>query len=217
MQPIHFVHKHDPDLRLTVALPTGQAGEDAIADYGDAIAANNQYHASYELTRVCAVEPIGAELAELLRNWSGVATAAARAIYDALDFDSPKLLDPRAVAADYETHKATPGMPSLMQIEQWIRQYPRKGPPGEGQFGIAVFDFGAVPYRAPEPTEWFAVESMRKAGKGYATMRSFVQSCTLANVADVLERNKANPLIVLVLGRFIRNAAGEDFAKRMGE
>lgn len=217
MKPIQFIHEHDDSLKLSLSLPPGQAGEDAIADYVDAISAGNKYQASYELTRVCAKEPIGAEFADLLRVWSGVALVAADAIYGELDFKIPELLDPREVVANYDKHAKTKGMPSVIAIEQWIRQYPRKGPPGKAQFGIAIFEFGAVPYRAPEPTEWFTVEALRKAGKGYAVLRSFVQACTLDGVEDILQRNKSNPLIVPTLGRFIRNAAGEDFAKRMGE
>jgi hypothetical protein len=217
MKPITFIHRHDSDLKITVALPAGQAGEDAIAEYVDAISAGNKYQAAYDLTRLCAVEPTGEALSNLLRIWSGACLTAAQAVYDALDFDLPKLLDPREVVANYEKHQVTKGMPSRESIEQWIRQYPRKGPPGEAQFGLAIFDWGVVPYRAPEPTEWFAVEPIRKAGKGYAVLRSFVQSCVLADVESILERNKSNPLIVPTIGRFIRNAAGEDFAQRMGE
>ena len=217
MKPIAYTHRYDSDLKLTVALPPGQAGEDAVSEYVDAIAAGNHYQAAYDLTRACAIDPIGAALSDLLRSWSGVALTASKAIYDALDFDIPPFLDPREVVANYDKHRDTVGMPSQTAIEQWIRMYPRKGPAGQAQFNIVVFAWGAVPYRSPEPTEWFAAEPLRKAGKQYALTRSFVQSCVLADVEDILARNKNSPLIVPVLGRYIREAAGEAFAERMGE
>ena len=217
MKPITFVHTHDPDLKLTVALPAGQKGEDAYADWCNARARGQEYQAAYELTRVCAVEPTEVALSDLLRVWSGVATQAADAIIVESQDADPKLLDPRAVVANYDNYKNVVGMLALSTIEQWIRQYPRKGPPGEAQFGLAKFDWGVVPYRAPEPTEWFAVEKMRTQKLNYQVLRSFVQSCVLSDVAPILERGKSKPGLIVSLGAIIRNAAGEEFAKRMGE
>jgi hypothetical protein len=146
-----------------------------------------------------------------------VATRAADAIIVESQDADPKLLDPRAVVADYDNYKNAVGMPTLLTIEQWTRQYPRKGPPGEAQFGLAQFDWGVVAYRAPEPTEWFAVEKMRAAKLNYQVLRSFVQSCVLSDVASILERGKSKPGLIVSLGAVIRGAAGEEFAKRMGE
>jgi hypothetical protein len=217
MKPITFSHKYDPDLKITVALPAGQAGEDAYADWCNARARGQEYQAAYDLTRACAVEPTDAALSDLLRVWSGVATRAADAIIVESQDSDAELLDPREVVANYDKHKDAVGMPALATIEQWIRQYPRKGPPGEAQCGLAKFDWGVVPYRSPEPTEWFAVEQMRAAKLNYQVLRSFVQSCVLSDVAPILERGKSKPGLIVSLGAIIRGAAGEEFAKRMGE
>jgi hypothetical protein len=217
MKPITFIHTHDPDIKITVTLPAGQAGEDAYADWCNARARGQEYQAAYELTRACAVDPMGAALSDLLRVWSGAATRAADAIIVESQDSDPELLDPRDVVAHYDKHKDTIGMPTLSTIEQWIRQYPRKGPPGEAQFGLAKFDWSVVPFRAPEPTEWFAVEQMRAQKMNYQVLRSFVQACVLSDVAPILERGKSKPGLIVSLGAIIRGAAGEEFAKRMGE
>jgi hypothetical protein len=44
-----------------------------------------------------------------------------------------------------------------------------------------------------------------------------VQSCVLSDVAPILERGKSKPGLIVSLGAIIRGAAGEEFAKRMGE
>lgn len=217
MKPITLSHQYDPDLKLTLALPSGQACEDAYAEWCNARARGAQYQSDYDFTRACAIEPKGNALAELIKAWSGVVVVGADAMINEAQPEDPKLLDPRHVVANYGDFANVVGMPQLATVEQWIRTYPRKGPPGQAQFGLAQFDFGVIPFRAPEPTEWFAVESDRKALRNYQVLRSFVASCVLSDAAAVLERAKTQPGIITTLGAIIRNAAGEEFAKRMGE
>ncbi len=222
MKPIKLSHEYDPDMTITLALPSGQAGEDAFAEFVNTRARGNMYQADYDLVRACAVEPKDAALSELLRCWSGVANAGARAIEEALQVTDLELLDPRECVAKWraELDKDPAFVPpfSLASVERWIKEHPRKGPPGYAQCGIAKFDFGHVAYRSAEPTEWFAVETMRSAGKAYQVLHSFVRSCVLSdNLADVLDRAKLQPGIIMILGGLIRGAAGEEFTKRMGE
>jgi len=222
MKPIKLSHEHDPDMTITLALPNGQAGEDAFAEFINSRSRGARYQADYDLVRACAVEPKDAALSELLRCWSGVANAGARAIEEALQVTDLELLDPRECrekwgAAWNDDHSFAPPF-SLATLERWIKEHPRKGPPGYAQCAIAKFDFGYVAYRSAEPTEWFAVESMRNAGKAYQVLHSLVRSCVLSdNLADVLERAKSQPGIIMILGGLIRGAAGEEFTKRMGE
>jgi hypothetical protein len=222
MKPIILVHESDPDFKLTISLPNGQAGEDAFAEFVNGHARGAKYQADYDFTRACAVEPKDVELAELLRCWSGVVRNAAQAIDDAVAVKDLELIDPRGAVAKWQA--AIEKDPSFVfpytpaMVEQWLRTYPRKGPPGYAQLGFAKFDFGLVAYRAVEPTEWFSVETMRNAGQAYQAFHSLVRSCVLSdNLADVLERAKTRPGIILILGRLIRGAAGEEFVKRMGE
>lgn len=222
MKPIKLSHEHDPDMTITLALPNGQAGEDAFAEFVNTRARGAKYQADYDFVRACAVEPKDIALSELLRCWSGVASFGARAIEEALQVTDLELLDPREAVAQWRAELDKDpafALPfSLATVERWIKEHPRKGPPGYAQCGIAKFDFGYVAYRAAEPTEWFAVESMRSAGKAYQVLHSFVRSCVLSdNLADVLDRAKSQPGIVMILGGLIRGAAGEEFTKRMGE
>lgn len=222
MKPIILTHEHDGDMRITLALPSGQAGEDAFAEFVNTRATGAKYQADYDFVRACAVEPKGEALSELLRCWSGVAPAAAAAIEAELQIKELELLDPREYVASWRAEREKDPafvVPfSLATIERWIKDYPRKGPPGYAQCGIAKFDFGYVAYRAAEPTEWFSVESLRTKRQAYQVLHSLVRSCVLSdNLADVLERAKSQPGIIMILGGLIRGAAGEEFTKRMGE
>jgi hypothetical protein len=222
MKPITLTHSHDPDMKLTLALPNGQVGEDAFAELVNGRVRGNSYQAAYDFVRACAVEPKDIALSELLRCWSGVAVAGAEAIERAIQVTDLELLDPREALQKWaDSYAADPMFVVPFEsatVTRWLREYPRKGPPGYAQLGFAKFDFGMVAYRAAEPTEWFAVESMRKANQAYQVLHYFVRACVVSdNLADILERAKAQPGIIMILGGLIRGAAGEEFTKRMGE
>ena len=47
MKPIKLSHEHDPDMTITLALPNGQAGEDAFAEFVNTHARGNKYQADF--------------------------------------------------------------------------------------------------------------------------------------------------------------------------
>lgn len=224
MNAVTIQNEYDPDLRIVLAPPGGERTEEAFAEWFDN-QARREYFARYELVREFAVEPKGPAFVELMRAWSGlpnVAWADCFAMCEQGCVDHV-LLDPRTLldgSDESAAHLAALEVQGVKRsaIEQWIRQYPRKGPLGRAQFVIAKFAWGYYGCRAAEPSEWFDVEDHRKSGRGYAVVKSFVKSCTLfPPVSDVLSRNQSTPALVTILGSIIRTAAGEDLAKRVGE
>jgi hypothetical protein len=219
-------NQHDPDLQITLGPPAGSKFEDAFAEFFDASAAGREYFARSELVRACAVEPSGEKLADLLKAWSGLpmvawaycADLAGQGMIDALTLIDPRsLLDGSETSAVHLAALEKQGV-SAASIEQWLRAYPRKGPPGEAQFVIARFAWGYYGCRAPEPQEWFDVETQRARGQHYEVSRRFVKSCTLfPSVPDIMARNKTTPALVTILCGLIRTAAGEGLAQRVGE
>lgn len=224
MQSITLENKHDPDLRITISKPSAALFESAYAEWFNGKAKDSGYLADYELLRACSSVK-GEAFVELLRQWSGLPLVAWQPIALMADAGGAdvKLHDPRALL------DSKPGEPGPMadleaagvsreQLAEWLRAYPRKGPAGKGQLVVVHFPWGWTVVRAAEPTEWFTADPMRASGKPYEAFRMFVQSCTLfPKVSAVLERNADTPALVPALGSIIRDAAGEDLAKRVGE
>jgi hypothetical protein len=218
-------HEYDPDLQIILAPPTGDAFEDVYSAWFDRRGDKREFFSNMELARACAVEPKGEALSALFRAWSGLAMAAGQHCTDIAErgcethtpLDVRKLLDG---SEESEIHLAAMKAQGIerVQVETWLRAYPRKGPPGKAQLVVALFSWGYYVCRSPEPQEWFDVEGLRGNGQHYATARQWVKSCTLfPSVPDVLARNKTSPALIVILGSIVRMSAGEGLAKLVGE
>jgi hypothetical protein len=222
---ITLCNQHDPDLRITLAPPPPNRFEDVYAEWFDAQGAGREYFAATELVRGCAIEPRPEQIPDLFRAWSALpleawpycANFAGVGIGEHIKLDPRALLDGSEESERHLHALAEQGV-SRADIEEYIRTYPRKGPPGAAQLVIARFPWGYYGCRAAEPQEWFDTEENRRAGQFYELAKRFVKSCTLfPDVPSILTRNRTAPALVSILAGFIKTAAGEGLAKRVGE
>jgi hypothetical protein len=224
MKTVTLEHQYDPDLKVTIAPPSGALFEEAFAEWYNGTAAGREWHAKYELFRACS-SVRGEAFVSLTRQWSGVVDAAWTPIQIMANahastrtfYDARELLDGSEPSEAILAELATAGI-AKAQLLEWLRVYPRKGPAGKGQLIIARFGWGWYVCRSAEPSEWFTADPLRSSGKHYEAFRLFVQSCTLfPDVSSILERNREAPGLALTLGGIAREAAGEELARIVGE